>query len=63
LTAATILNISILLFTNIQEITMDNSALAMSCSELLELAEEYPMEMEGIFEMLIDADEDLCQES
>jgi hypothetical protein len=42
---------------------MDNSALAMSCSELLELAEEYPMEMEGIFEMLIDADEDLCQES
>jgi hypothetical protein len=63
LTAATILNISILLFIDIQEIAMDNSALAMSCSELLELAEEYPMEMEGIFEMLIDADEDLCQES
>ena len=42
---------------------MDNSALAMSCSEFLELAEEFPTEMEGIVEMLIDAEEDLCEES
>ena len=42
---------------------MDNSVLALSCSELLELSEEYPTEMESIIEMLIDADEDLCQES
>ncbi len=42
---------------------MNNSALDLSCSELLELTEEYPTEMEGIVEMLIDADEDLCLES
>ena len=33
------------------------------CDELRELATDYPMEMGVIVEMLIDAEEDLCQES
>ena len=42
---------------------MDNNLLAMDCGELRELATDYPMEMDVIVEMLIDAEEDLCQES
>jgi len=42
---------------------MDDNVLDMKCSELLELAEDFPMEMEAIVEMLIDAEEDLCEES
>jgi len=42
---------------------MDNNMLDMKCSELLELAEDFPTEMEAIVEMLIDAEEDLCEES
>lgn len=45
-----------------QGFIMDNNALDMNCSELLELAEDYPTEMESIVEMLIDADEDLCEQ-
>ena len=41
---------------------MDNSVLKTKCSELLELANEFPTEMETIVEMLIAADEDLCEE-
>jgi hypothetical protein len=46
-----------------QERLMDNNLLAMDCDELRELATDYPMEMDVIVEMLIDAEEDLCQES
>ena len=42
---------------------MDNNLLSMGCGELRELATDYPMEMGVIVEMLIDAEEDLCQES
>jgi hypothetical protein len=42
---------------------MENNMLDIKCSELLELTEDFPMEMEGIVDMLIDAEEDLCQES
>ena len=42
---------------------MENTALDMNCSEFLELSEDYPTEMEAIVEMLIGAEEDLCQES
>jgi len=42
---------------------MDNDALVMDCEELRELAADFPTEMGVIVEMLIDAEEDLCQES
>ena len=42
---------------------MDNDLLDMNCDELRELAAEFPAEVDVIVEMLIDADEDLCQES
>ena len=47
----------------VQEIIMGNNVLDMKCSELLELTEDFPTEMEAIVEMLIDAEEDLCEES
>jgi hypothetical protein len=42
---------------------MDQNALEMNCEELRELAADFPTEMDVIVEMLIDAEEDLCQES
>ena len=42
---------------------MDQNELAMSCEELRELAADFPTEVGVIVEMLIDADEDLCEES
>ena len=42
---------------------MDNNVLVMNCDELRELAADFPIEMGVIVEMLIDAEEDLCQES
>ena len=42
---------------------MDNNELDMNCEELHELATDFPAEMDVIVEMLIDAEEDLCQES
>ena len=42
---------------------MDNNELDMNCEELRELAADFPAEMDVIVEMLIDAEEDLCQES
>jgi len=42
---------------------MNNNMLAISCDELRELAADFPMEMGIIVEMLIDAEEELCQES
>jgi len=42
---------------------MDNTVLDTSCSELLELAADFPAEMDVIVEMLIEAEEDLCEES
>ena len=42
---------------------MDNGLLDMNCDELRELAADFPAEVDVIIEMLIDADEDLCQES
>lgn len=41
---------------------MDNNSLAMNCDELRELATDFPMEMGVIVEMLIDAEEELCQD-
>jgi hypothetical protein len=41
---------------------MNNSMLAMNCDELRELATDFPMEMGVIVEMLIDAEEELCQD-
>ena len=42
---------------------MDPNALAMNCIELRELADDFPTEMDVIVEMLIEAEEDLCEES
>ena len=42
---------------------MNDNALAMNCEELRELAADFPMETDVIVEMLIDAEEDLCEES
>ena len=42
---------------------MDQNELVMNCEELRQLAEDYPTEVGVIVEMLIDADEDLCEES
>jgi len=42
---------------------MNENALAMNCEELRELAADFPMETDVIVEMLIDAEEDLCEES
>jgi hypothetical protein len=39
-----------------------NDTLLFSCAELRELAETNPEEIEVIVEMLIEADEDLCQD-
>jgi hypothetical protein len=39
-----------------------NDTLLFSCAELRELAETHPEEIEVIVEMLIEADEDLCQD-
>ena len=46
-----------------QETVMNNNLLTMNCDELRELAADFPMETDVIVEMLIDAEEDLCQES
>jgi len=42
---------------------MEQNALAMNCEELRELAADFPTEMDVIIEMLIEAEEDLCEES
>ena len=42
---------------------MDNELLEMNCDELSELANDFPMELGVIVEMLYDAGEDVCQES
>jgi len=42
---------------------MNDNMLAMNCDELRELATDFPVEMGVIVEMLIDAEEELCQES
>ena len=42
---------------------MNDNSLAMNCEELRELAADFPMETDVIVEMLIDAEEDLCEES
>ena len=41
---------------------MNNDLLDMNCDEMSELADDFPMEMGVIVEMLKDADEDFCQE-
>jgi hypothetical protein len=43
--------------------TMEHQNLAVNCDELRELATDFPTEMGVIAEMLIDAGEDLCEES
>jgi len=40
-----------------------NDSLAISCAELREIAESNPDEIEVIVEMMIEADEELCQEA
>ena len=42
---------------------MDHNELVLNCEELRELAADFPTETGVIVEMLIDAEEDLCQES
>ena len=39
-----------------------NDSLSISCSELREIADSNPDEMEIIVEMMIEADEELCQD-
>jgi len=41
---------------------MTTEALTINCAELRALAEESPNEVEVIVEMMIEADEELCQE-
>jgi hypothetical protein len=54
---------NIIIYKTSQENVMENTALDMNCREFLELSEDYPTEMEAIVEMLIGAEEELCQES
>jgi len=42
---------------------MEHNEPEMSCEELRQLAADFPEEMDVIIEMLIDAEEDLCEES
>lgn len=39
---------------------MESQDLEIDCAELRDLAEEAPVEMEVVVEMLIEADEELC---
>ncbi len=41
---------------------MNTEALAIDCKQLLELAKENSHEMKIIIEMLIEAEEDLCED-
>ncbi len=41
---------------------MNTDNLSVDCAELRELAEESPAEMEVIVEMMIEADEELCDD-
>lgn len=40
---------------------MNEDKLKIECAELLQLAEESPDEVEVIIDMLIEADEELCE--
>jgi len=40
---------------------MHEDQLKIRCAELLQMAEENPAEMEIIIDMLIEADEELCE--
>ena len=42
---------------------MEQNMLDTKCEELRELAADFPTEMDVIVEMLIDAEEDLCEEA
>ena len=42
---------------------MEQNMLDTNCDELRELAADFPTEIDVIVELLIDAEEDLCQES
>ena len=41
---------------------MDESNLKVKCADLLAMAEDSPLEMEVIVDMLIEAEEELCEE-
>ncbi len=41
---------------------MNTDALAICCQQLFELAKEHKHEMKIIIEMLIEAEEDLCED-
>lgn len=41
---------------------MNTDILSISCAELRELAEESPMEMEVVVEMMIEAEVELCND-
>ena len=42
---------------------MEQNMLETNCEELRELATDFPNEMDVIVEMLIDAEEELCEEA
>ena len=41
---------------------MSTDMMSISCAELRELADESPMEMEVVIEMLIEAEVELCKD-
>jgi hypothetical protein len=45
-----------------QDVVMNLNFLSISCQEWRELSEAYPIEMEVITEMMIEAEADLCNE-